>query len=72
MEKGVSNQTVVTLALILVLLVIGGTYLVLQEVRDVQQELAKGKLSAQVAAPVLRSGSTGEVTVYVIAAQQPS
>lgn len=71
MERGVSNQVVVTLALVLVLLVIGGTYLVLQEVRSVQQELAKGNQVSVNVIPPPRSASTGEVTVFVITPAQP-
>ncbi len=74
MGKSTSNQTVVVLALILVLIVIGGTFLVMQEVRKLSkgnhQYGTQGKVSVYVITPQEQVDDTGgKVNVYVITNQ---
>ncbi|HLC66659.1 MAG TPA: hypothetical protein VJK52_03395 [Candidatus Nanoarchaeia archaeon] len=65
-----SSQQVMVLGVILALVIIGGTFLVLQEVRNVQDQFTKLAAQPPAPAPPRTTGMTGEVTIYVIAQPQ--
>ena len=68
MAKQATNQTVIALALVLVLLVIGGTFMILQGIREIKRENARPTMVY--ITPPVPSGS-GQVTLYVINPQNP-
>lgn len=72
MAKQVSQQVVVVLALLLALLIIGGTFLTLQELRSIEQrmEQREGQISVEQPTPPRSTGTTGEVTLFVTDAEQ--
>ena len=70
MAKSVSNQTVVVLALLLVLLVIGETFLILQELRTLESKMAN-RPRIPAAQPPGSAATTGQVTMFVVVTGSP-